>query len=185
MDLKDKYSINIAEMNCIESDGKNIEQWPHSYLCLVSETQKVFDPEKVSVDNIVQHLHFASDNNRVAEITDEIDLTIRGRFGRTTLFPILGGTSDAIIPVWEHLYAYAEDLVEEGNILFGFNPRFGFHGINCRKLVEAALASVDLELHAEYTKSPAGMGGPKLFSGVPYNHGLLPSSIPLAEATHD
>jgi hypothetical protein len=174
MSTQQKFSINGAEIGCIESDGKNIEEWQHSFLCLVSETQKNFDPDAVRVENIVRQLHFSPIRGSYKpEIRKEdIDLSIRGRFGRTKLFPILGGQAAGILPVWDHMVAYSEDLIENGDCEFGADPRYDDFAINCRTLVRAALNSIDLELYAEFTRSSAGMKAPALFKGNPYDHGF-------------
>lgn len=172
MTEQERFSINVAEIDLIDSDGKNIEQWPHSFLCLVSETQEVFDQGKITHDNIVRQLHFAPQHDGRATIGDEVDMSIRNRFGRTELFPILGGQASGILPVWNHLFSYSEDLVTQNDIRFGTNPRFGEKDMNCRKLVDAALRSIGFKLYAEFTKSSAGLEAIDIFQGTAYDPGL-------------
>ena len=168
-----RFSINVAEIDCIESDGKIIDEWPHAFLCLVDEVNDSFDPNKVRPEHLVEQLHFEPQWNFRPKITRDVDLTIRNRFGRTQLFPILGGHAEGILPVWQHMNEYAESLIDNPKAQFGKNPRHGEFDTNCRTMIDAVLQSAGLILDREFTKSAAGMGAPNLFNGVVYDHGLV------------
>lgn len=179
MNEQGKFSINVAEIHCIEGNGGGqgeIERWYHSFLCLVDESKGAFvkGSDSYSTQNIVEQLHFSGRYASPTYLDDPVDLSIKNRLNRTTFFPMLGGYRNGIMPVWEHMLSYSESTVENCDIRFHKNARYEENGINCRTFVGAALKSIGLELYRDFTLHSAGMGAPNFFMGTQYNHGLKP-----------
>jgi len=177
MEVQRKFTLCVGEMWGREEDenGRIIDAWYHSHLCLKDVTKG-----DLGLSSVHEYIHLnPKDGFMVAKIRapyrglDEKLIKREEIFYRNTeFFPILSGYADqnGQLPIWEHASDNVSKIPKK-TIRFGCKHRHSEEVINCRTGVRETLKMLGLQLFTQYTRSAAGMKASPFYIGPKYNHG--------------